>query len=94
MVLVVAIGDRLNVAGEAVLAGLQDKIDGGLRVVAIQPIKKLVEALKDSRQFVLSSACASRGIAAKQTLARIAADRRASEPLRLAAANSARLLAE
>ena len=35
-----------------------------------------------------------RVVAAKPTLARIAADRRESEPLRLAAANSARLLAE
>ena len=39
--------------------------------------------------------CGERGIvAAKSALSRIAADRRESEPLRLAAANSARLLAE
>ena len=41
--LVVKVGDRLNVADEKVLAGLQNKINGGLQTVAIQPVKKLVE---------------------------------------------------
>ena len=41
--LIVAVGDRLNIADEKVLSGLQDKIDGGLQTVAIQSVKRLVE---------------------------------------------------
>lgn len=41
--LIVNVGDRVNVAEEKVLSGLQDCMADGLKAVALQPIKQFVE---------------------------------------------------
>ena len=89
-----------TIVAVAAFRALADMAAFDPRVDAKRLDSRLASCVADSSaspaaRVMAAQLCGERGVvAAKPTLARIAADRREPDPLRLAAANSARLLAE